>query len=171
MASEDYERRRKRLSYDSLREESKEEEEGGSKFVDVPLSLKGHVIGKGGHKLHEIMETTGTTIFSQSKEEAGFTIFGDEEQIAHAERLVKGIVDSAKRRRRELIKVEDKFKGSVKGKEAAKLRHISAQSGAKVILDREDHEIYIISGTEEEREYAKVLIGEIVVGKSCLSFE
>ena len=83
-----------RLSYDILREESKEEEEeeGGSKFVDVPLSLKGHVIGKGGHKLHEIMETTGTTIFSQSKEEAGFTIFGDEEQIAHAERLIKGIV-------------------------------------------------------------------------------
>lgn len=81
-----------RLSYDSLREESKEEEEGGSKFVDVPLSLKGHVIGKGGHKLHEIMETTGTTIFSQSKEEAGFTIFGDEDQTAHAERLIKGIV-------------------------------------------------------------------------------
>ena len=79
--------------------------------------------------------------------------------------------DSAKRRRRELIKVEDKFKGSVKGKEAAKLRHISAQSGARVVLDREDHEIYIISGTEEEREYAKVLIGEIVVGKSYLSFE
>ena len=73
--------------------------------------------------------------------------------------------DSAKRRRRELIKVEDKFKGSVKGKEAAKLRHISAQSGARVILDREDLEIYIISGTEEEREYAKVLIGEKVVGK------
>ena len=82
-----------RLLYDSLREESKEEEEeGGNKFVDVPLSLKGHVIGKGGHKLHEIMETTGTTIFSQSKEEAGFTIFGDVEQIAHAERLIKGIV-------------------------------------------------------------------------------
>ena len=82
-----------RLSYDSLREESKEEEEeGGNKVVDVPLSLKGHVIGKGGHKLHEIMETTGTTIFSQSKEEAGFTIFGDEEQIAHAERLIKEIV-------------------------------------------------------------------------------
>ena len=81
-----------RLSYDSLREESKEEEEGGSKFVDVPLSLKGHVIGKGGHKLHEIMETTGTTIFSHSKEEAGFTIFGDEDQTAHAERLIKGIV-------------------------------------------------------------------------------
>ena len=81
-----------RLSYDSLREESKEEEEGGSKFVDVPLSLKGPVIGKGGHKLYEIMETTGTTIFSQSKEEAGFTIFGDEEQIAHAERLIEEIV-------------------------------------------------------------------------------
>ena len=81
------------------------------------------------------------------------------------------VQDSAKRRRRELIKVEDKFKGSVKGKEAARLRHISAQSGAKVVFDREDQEIYIISGTEEEREFAKVLIGEIVVGKSPLSFE
>ena len=77
--------------------------------------------------------------------------------------------DSAKRRRRELIKVEDRFKGLVIGKKAAKLRYISTQSGAKVISDREDQEIYIISGTEEEREYAKVLIGEIVVSKSCLS--
>ena len=79
-----------RLLYDNLREQSKEE--GNSKFVDVPVSLKGLVIGKGGHKLHEIMETTGTRLVSQSKEEAGFTIFGDEEQIAHAERLIKGIV-------------------------------------------------------------------------------
>ena len=81
------------------------------------------------------------------------------------------VQDSAKRRRRELIKVEDDLKGIVKGKEADKLRHISAQSGARVILDPEDLEIYIISGTEEEREHAKVLIGEIVVGKSSLSFE
>ena len=81
------------------------------------------------------------------------------------------VQDSAKRRRRELIKVEDDFKGIVNGKEADKLRHISAQSGARVILDPEDLEIYIISGTEEEREYAKVLIGEIVVGKSSLSLE
>ena len=86
-----------RLSYDNLREQSKEEEEKEeeeeeSKFVDVPLSLKGHVIGKGGHKLREIMETTGTRLVSQSKEEAGFTIFGDEEQTAHAERLINGIV-------------------------------------------------------------------------------
>ena len=38
------------------------------------------------------METTGTRLVSQSKEEGGFTIFGNEEQIAHAERLIKGIV-------------------------------------------------------------------------------
>ena len=81
-----------RLTYDNLREQSKEEGEEESKFVDVPLSLKGHVIGKGGHKLREIMETTGTRLVSHSKEEAGFTIFGDEEQTAHAERLIKGIV-------------------------------------------------------------------------------
>ena len=81
------------------------------------------------------------------------------------------VQDSAKRRRRELIKVEDKFKGKVKGKEAAKLRHISARSGAKVVFEREAEEIYIISGTEEERECAKVLIGDTVVGKSYLSFE
>ena len=81
------------MSYDNLREESKEEEEEEeSKFVDVPVSLKGHVIGKGGHMLHEIMEKTGTIIVSQSKEEAGFTIFGDEDQTAHAESLIKRIV-------------------------------------------------------------------------------
>ena len=74
--------------YDNLREQSQEE----SKFVDVPVSLKGLVIGKGGRILHEIMEKTGTRIVSQSKEEAGFTVFGDEEQTAHAERLIKGIV-------------------------------------------------------------------------------
>ena len=79
------------------------------------------------------------------------------------------VQDTAKRRRRELVKVENQFKGLVMGKTAAKLQHISAQSGARVILDREDLEIYIISGTEEEREYAKVLIGKIVVSKSCLS--
>ena len=79
-----------RLTYNNPREQSKEEEE--SKFVDVPVSLKGLVIGKGGHKLREIMETTGTRLDAQSKEEAGFTIFGDKEQIAHAERLIKGIV-------------------------------------------------------------------------------
>ena len=79
-----------RLTYrHNLPEQSKKED--GSKFVDVPVSLKGLVIGKGGHMLREIMETTGTRL-SQSKEEAGFTIFGDEEQIAHAERLIKGIV-------------------------------------------------------------------------------
>ena len=78
------------MSCDNLRGQSKEE--GQRKFVDVPVSLKGHVIGKGGYKLHDIMEITGTRLVSQSKEEAGFTIFGDEEQIAHAERLIKGIV-------------------------------------------------------------------------------
>ena len=84
-------------------------------------------------------------------------------------RYVFFIQDSAKREIRELIKVEDQFKGLVIGKKTAKLQHISAQSGAKVILDR--GEIYIISGTGEEREYAKVLIGDTVVGKSYLSFE
>ena len=53
------------------------------------------------------------------------------------------------------------------GKKASQLRQIYAQSGAKVILDRE--EFYIISGTEEERESAKVLIGKIVVSRSSLS--
>ena len=67
-------------------------EEVKSKFVNVPVSLKCHVIGKGGCKRREIMDTTGANLVSQSKEEEGFTLLGDEEQIAHAEKLIQQIV-------------------------------------------------------------------------------
>lgn len=38
------------------------------------------------------MDTTGANLVSQSKEEEGFTLLGDEEQIAHAEKLIQQIV-------------------------------------------------------------------------------
>ena len=38
------------------------------------------------------MDTTGANLVSQSKEEEGFTVIGDEEQIAHAEKLIQQIV-------------------------------------------------------------------------------
>ena len=38
------------------------------------------------------MDTTGANLVSQSKEEEGFTLLGDEEQIAHAEKLIQRIV-------------------------------------------------------------------------------
>lgn len=74
------------------------------------------------------------------------------------------VQDNAKRMRRELIKVEEKFKAVVIGKGGAKLKKIFNQTGAKAVLDRKDQEIYVISGTEKQREHAKVLIGETVVG-------
>ena len=38
------------------------------------------------------MDTTGANLVSQSKEEEGFTLLGDEEQIAHAEKVIQQIV-------------------------------------------------------------------------------
>lgn len=38
------------------------------------------------------MGTTGANLVSQSKEEEGFTLLGDEEQIAHAEKVIQQIM-------------------------------------------------------------------------------
>ena len=58
--------------------------------------------------------------------------------------------------------IEDEYKRFVIGKQRAKLKEISTQTGAKVIL--KDGEVYIILGNEEERKQARLNIGTIVVG-------
>ena len=62
----------------------------------------------------------------------------------------------------ELVEIQDKYKGIVIGKRQARLKEISAQSGATVIC--KDGDVQIISGTEEERKHARELIGTKVVG-------
>ena len=57
---------------------------------------------------------------------------------------------------RELVEVPDEFKGLVIGKDGDNLRHISTLTGAKVISYQGD--IYVVSGTDEQRERAKVEI-------------
>ena len=57
-----------------------------------------------------------------------------------------------------------KYKGLIIGKGGANLREISNQTGAEVT--RESGEVYIIYGTEQQREQAKVNIGIKVVGRS-----
>lgn len=56
------------------------------------------------------------------------------------------------------------YKGLVIGKGGDKLREISTQSGAKVICKPPEGEVYIVSGTEQQRKVAKVKIGLIIVG-------
>lgn len=75
-----------RLSYTGIKEETAEETE--SEFVEVPIELKGHVIGRGGCMLQEIMRQSGARISSQSKEEKGFLVNGDKEQRAYAKKLI-----------------------------------------------------------------------------------
>ena len=75
-----------RLDYNSIKEQTNEEE--NSEFVDIPKDMKGHVIGKGGYMLQEIMKESGARIFSESRDEEGFTVIGDEEQRACARRLI-----------------------------------------------------------------------------------
>lgn len=50
------------------------------------------------------------------------------------------------------------------GTDGAKLREISAQTGAKVIRSYKDGEVYIKLGNHDQRKNARALIGNAVVG-------
>lgn len=64
----------------------------------------------------------------------------------------------------ELVEVPDKHKGLVIGKGGDSLNEISTVTGAKVI--RKGGEIYIVSGTGEQRQRAKVHIRIKIVSTS-----
>ena len=64
-------------------------EEIGSDFVEVSRDLKKYVIGRGGCMIQEIRQKSGARVDSQSKEEDGFIVYGDEEQRACARRLIE----------------------------------------------------------------------------------
>ena len=67
---------------------------------------------------------------------------------------------------RELVEVPSEYKGLVIGKGGDNLRNISTQTGAKVI--RKQGDVYIVGGTEEQRQQAKVHIKIIIVSGSVL---
>ena len=62
----------------------------------------------------------------------------------------------------ELVEIPERYKGLVIGKEGSNLRRISNQTGATVIR-KSDREVYIVSGTEEQRQKAKVHIKITIV--------
>ena len=66
----------------------------------------------------------------------------------------------------ERVDIEDDYKRYVIGKQGAKLREISIQTGTKVIL--KDREVYILLGNEEQRKQARLHIATIVVGRFFL---
>ena len=59
-----------------------------SEFVKVARDLKGYVIGSRGCVINEIMDKSGATVSTQSKEEEGFTISGNQEQRECAKKLI-----------------------------------------------------------------------------------
>ena len=61
----------------------------------------------------------------------------------------------------ELVEVPAGYKGIVFGKWGETLKKISAQTGATVI--RKQGEVYIVGGTDEQRQQAKVQIKIIIV--------
>ena len=63
----------------------------------------------------------------------------------------------------ELVDVPSKYKGLVMGTGGDNLRKISTQTGAKVT--RKDGEVYIVSGTEDQRQQAKMNINMMIVSK------
>ena len=58
-----------------------------SELVEVQSDLKGHVIGKGGCNIREIMAKSGAKITSR-RDEDSFLIRGDTEQRALAKNLI-----------------------------------------------------------------------------------
>ena len=62
------------------------------------------------------------------------------------------------------MKVPGEFKGVVIGKDGANLRQISTKTGAEVT--RIEGNICIVSGTDKQREAAKVQIKRMVVSTS-----
>lgn len=75
-----------RFSYTNTEDRNTDEME--SEFLEVPVQLKGYVIGKGGRTINEIRQNSGARVYSLSKEEGGFMITGDEEQRTCAKRLI-----------------------------------------------------------------------------------
>jgi len=64
----------------------------------------------------------------------------------------------------ELVEIPVEFKGIMIGKGRATLRDISKQTGAEISL--RGGEVYIISGTEQQRKQAKVSMGIRLVRRS-----
>lgn len=65
-----------------------------------------------------------------------------------------------------MVEIPAEYKGLIIGKGGANLREISEQTGAEV--SRRRGEVYITSGTENQREQAKVNIGIKLVRESIL---
>ena len=72
------------ITTDEVSKESEIEEE----FVHVPKNLKGYVIGMGGTVIKNIQRESGAKVVTLPKNEDGFTITGNEEQRAHAKKLI-----------------------------------------------------------------------------------
>ena len=71
------------LAYADFMEKSQK-----SEFVEVSRDLKRYVIGRSGCVIHEIMDKSGARVSTQSKEEEGFTISGNQEQRECAKKLI-----------------------------------------------------------------------------------
>lgn len=67
----------------------------------------------------------------------------------------------------ELVEIPEKYKGLVMGTGGDNLRNISTETGAKVI--RKGGEVYIISGNTQQRQQAKLYIGNVIVSISLPS--
>ena len=67
-----------------------------TEFVPVPKDLKGRVIGKGGSVIKDIIQRSGAQIWSADRDEEGFTVRGDAQQIARAKSIILEKVVSKK---------------------------------------------------------------------------
>lgn len=59
-----------------------------SEFVPVPMDFKAAVIGTRGSVIEDIRQRSGAQVWSANREDEGFTVSGNAEQIAYAKKLI-----------------------------------------------------------------------------------
>lgn len=67
-------------------------------YVPVSKDIKGRVIGKDGCVIEDIRRQSGATVRPASRDEEGFAISGNAEQVEHAKRLILRKVVSCKQK-------------------------------------------------------------------------
>ncbi|XP_020622236.1 uncharacterized protein LOC110059849 isoform X1 [Orbicella faveolata] len=77
-------------------DEGSKESEVKEEFVCLPKNLKGYVIGKGRSVLKKIQQESGVGVVAKPRNEDGFTVTGNREQIAWAKKLLLQKVDGGR---------------------------------------------------------------------------
>eukprot|EP00002_Diphylleia_rotans_P023156 TRINITY_DN4551_c0_g3_i1.p1 TRINITY_DN4551_c0_g3~~TRINITY_DN4551_c0_g3_i1.p1 ORF type:complete len:700 (+),score=117.92 TRINITY_DN4551_c0_g3_i1:70-2169(+) len=162
-----------------------------SDVMYIPNSVVGYLIGKSGAKIAELQQRSGARIQAAKENEVQpgsdlrpVYLSGDHQQIFYARQLVDQTVHEAHMKSNgsgsfgppgvsntatEEYNVPTSAVGFIIGRAGAKIHELNAATGAKIHLIQNytppagvDERAFSITGTQEQREYAKSLLKSLV---------